>query len=154
MKKIGSRIGFSEVEVNVLSFVVLSLLVGIVAYYFKYKDEVTSLKQYDYSLQDSLFWNNLTTEQNRNIAKKKVDYEQELYDFSANELESVLTKINVNTASVEELKTLPGIGEKTAKKIIFYRDTHGKFRSVNELINVRGIGEKKLDRIKNYILIE
>ncbi|MCF6270296.1 MAG: helix-hairpin-helix domain-containing protein [Melioribacteraceae bacterium] len=120
----------------------------------KYNDEVEFQKEFDYSQQDSLFWNNLTSEQNRNSAKKKVDYEQELYDFSGNELKSVLTKININNASVEELKTLPGIGVKTAEKIILYRNNYGKFRTINDLIKVSGIGEKKLEKIKNYILIE
>ncbi len=69
-------------------------------------------------------------------------------------MEFVLTKIYINTASVEELITLPGIGEKTAEKIVFYRNKYGKFRTINDLINVSGIGEKKLDKIKKYILIE
>ena len=137
-----------------LFFVIVSLFIGIGSYYFKYKDEITVQKQYDYSEQDSLFWNNSTSKQNPNFAKKKVDYEQELYDFSDNELEFVLTKININTASVEELITLSGIGEKTAEKIVFYRKNNGKFNNINDLINVSGIGEKKLDKIKKYILIE
>ena len=146
--------GLSEVEIKVLFFIMLSLCIGIVAYYFKYKDEALVQEQFDYSKQDSLFWNNSTSEQKTNFAKKKVDYEQELYDFSDDELESVLTKVNINTASIGELIALPGIGEKTAEKIVFYRNNHGKFKNINELINVSGIGEKKLEKIKIYILIE
>ena len=130
------------------------MCVGIVSYYFKYKDDFLIEKQFDYSQQDSLFWSNSTSEQKTNFAKKRVDYEQELYDFSDNELESVLTKVNINSATIEELVTLPGIGEKTAEKIVFYRNNKGKFRSVNDLTNVSGIGEKKLEKIKKYILIE
>lgn len=130
------------------------MFVGIGAYYFKYNDEVAVQHPYDYSRQDSLFWNNLDSDPSTNIAKKRVDYEQELYDFSGNELESVLTKININTASVEELETLPGIGEKTAKKIIFYRENQKRFYAISDLINVSGIGEKKLEKIRKYILIE
>ena len=69
-------------------------------------------------------------------------------------MESIRTKININTASVEELKTLPGIGEKTAEKILIYREKNGNFRSTKDLINVSGIGEKKLEKIKDYIFIE
>lgn len=130
------------------------MFVGIVAYYLKYKDDVIAEKHFDYSQQDSLFWSNSTSEEKTNFAKKRVDYEQELYDFSDNELESILTKVNINTASLEELITLPGIGEKTAEKVLFYRNNHGKFQTINDLINVSGIGEKKLEKIKNYILIE
>jgi competence protein ComEA len=101
-----------------------------------------------------LFWNNSESKKENNFTKKKVDYKQELYDFSDNELESISTKININNASVKELETLSGIGSKTAEKIVIYRKKNGNFRSVNDLIKVSGIGEKKLKKIKKYIFIE
>ncbi len=63
-------------------------------------------------------------------------------------------KININTASVKELCTLKGIGETIAGRIVKYREEHGKFISVEDLLGVNGIGEKKLDSIKDFICVE
>jgi len=60
-------------------------------------------------------------------------------------------KININTAGISELSTLPGIGPVTAQKVIDYRMEHGRFKNTSELLLVSGIGEKKLARIKDKI---
>ncbi len=57
--------------------------------------------------------------------------------------------LDINTASQEEFVKVKGIGEKKAEKIIAYRDKHGKFSSVDELKNVKGIGEKIVSIIKS-----
>ena len=62
--------------------------------------------------------------------------------------------LNINTASAEELQTLPNIGETTAQRIIDYRTQHGDFSSVDDLQNVRGIGEKTLEKLKPFIKAE
>ena len=61
--------------------------------------------------------------------------------------------VNINTASSEELQTLSGIGEKTAQKIIEDREANGAFESVDDLTRVSGIGDKKLEAIRNSITV-
>ena len=59
--------------------------------------------------------------------------------------------LNINTASVEELQTLPNIGESTAQKIVDYRTQHGNFTSIDALQNVRGIGAKTLEKLRPFV---
>lgn len=62
-------------------------------------------------------------------------------------------KVNINSASRAELMTVPGIGEVTADAIVSYRDSHGSFKSVDELMNVDGIGQGKFNKFKEYFCI-
>lgn len=62
-------------------------------------------------------------------------------------------KINVNTATAEQLESLPGVGPATARAIIEYRKQNGSFSSVDELLDVRGIGPKKLEQIRPYVTV-
>lgn len=64
------------------------------------------------------------------------------------------SKININTATQTELETLSGIGPSTALKIINYRKENGKFNSIDEIMNVSGIGEAKYESIKDYICVK
>ena len=62
--------------------------------------------------------------------------------------------LNINTASAQELQTLPSIGPQTAQKIIQYREEHGDFSSIDALTEVKGIGEKTLEKVKPFISVE
>lgn len=59
--------------------------------------------------------------------------------------------IDINSATVAQLQTLPGIGEVIAQRIVDYRNANGSFRSVGELIKVKGIGEKRLEAIWDLV---
>lgn len=64
-----------------------------------------------------------------------------------------LGKININTADVVKLCELPGVGESLASRIIQYREENGKFKSIEDLKNVSGIGEKKFESLREYIVV-
>lgn len=63
-------------------------------------------------------------------------------------------KVNINSAAQTELETLSGIGPSTALKIINYRNENGKFKSIEDIKNVPGIGDLKFENIKEYICVE
>lgn len=62
-----------------------------------------------------------------------------------------MARININTASVAQLQRLPRIGPKTAQRILAYREVHGGFRRVEELLRVRGIGPKTLAGLQEQV---
>ena len=62
--------------------------------------------------------------------------------------------VNINKATIQELDILPGIGEAIANKIINYREENGQFKSIDEIKNVNGIGDKKYEEIKSLISVE
>ncbi len=62
--------------------------------------------------------------------------------------------ININTANVFELQLLDGIGEKTAERIIEFRNENGNFEVIEDLMRIDGIGKKKFDAVKEHICVE
>jgi competence protein ComEA len=63
------------------------------------------------------------------------------------------TPVNINTATQQQLETLPGLGAKVAERIIEYRQKNGNFKKVEDLMNVKGIGEKSFLKLKPMLTI-
>ena len=73
---------------------------------------------------------------------------------SCEELAPDLSPLDLNTATAEELASLPGIGETLAERIVAYREANGDFAGVEELLEVSGIGEKKLAALEGCVSVE
>ena len=74
----------------------------------------------------------------------------EAWDGSGQELPD---RVNVNRASAQELEEVPGLGPVLARRIVDYRESHGPFREVEDLLDVSGIGEKKLAGLREYVAL-
>jgi len=64
-----------------------------------------------------------------------------------------LKPVNINTATSEELQQVPGIGPATARKILQMRKSYGAFKSVDDLLAIRGLGQKRLDKMRKYLTV-
>lgn len=77
----------------------------------------------------------------------------DIENAQANEGTSQQQRIDLNSATVEQLITLPGVGQSKAKAIIKYREEVGPFLEVAQLTQVKGIGEKMLNKIEGYVQV-
>ena len=73
---------------------------------------------------------------------------------TASKQAAIQAPINLNSATSADLVKLPGVGEKTAQAIVDYRDQNGPFRSVDDLVQVKGIGDKKLEAVRAMVAVE
>lgn len=162
-EKISKKIGFTQTEILVILFLSGMLLSGIIyVEFFKVSSE--NHTYIDYTKEDSLFYyySNLNPEidledtaliSNLEIKKKVLELSDTI-EYVKKDIGSPAERsININTAGVNELTKLPGIGQKTAEKILELRKERGKFKRLEELMDVKGIGEVKFGKIEKYLYI-
>ncbi len=145
------HLGFTRNEIRAILVLGAVFLVGLGV---RWLHDVTSSRgdaRYDYRRADSIF-----------AARSRV-YAASLHGVVAMPSAPVATQqrtivekrpVRLNAATATELEQLPGIGPATAAKILLYRRERGKFRSIEELLNVKGIGPKKLERIRARLLLD
>lgn len=94
----------------------------------------------------------ITTHIQREKALSKIEVVHSAFEIFEEEI--IPEKVNLNTASLEELESLPKIGTVIANRIIEYRKTHGRFQSIEEITRVKGIGPKTFEKIKEMITVK
>lgn len=159
LTKLSEKIGFTETEIKVIIFLLTIFSIGFSYKYFFIDKNKAAYKKFDYSKQDSMFYAAIKKDSLDNLNKinksERVDYKQELLDFNKTDVDKhQIKKIELNSADRKELKSIPGIGEKTAEKIIKYRTDNNGIKELIELLNIKGIGQIKFTKIKKYLYIE
>jgi competence protein ComEA len=160
LKKISRVVGLTETEIKVLLFLISAFILGFgYKTFFKY-DNTGEARNFNYSKEDSIFFA-AGNEYDSTETHKSVDYKQEVLDFNESNFTGSNTRqtpveksININSAKLDDLILLPGIGESTAKKILELRERKGGFKALKDLLDVKGIGEVKFNKIKKYIFIK
>ncbi len=160
------RTGLTPKELGIIIFLLVTFCAGLIIRYSGWKKP----NEYDYSQTDINFENRLKSTFDELSSEKADSTEmirkmelQRLADSLGIEIEDKSgekkpvapgTKININTALSADLRQLPGIGEVMADRIIEYRETNGRFTKVEDIMKVKGIGEKKFGELKQFLVAE
>jgi competence protein ComEA len=138
-KRLNEYFAFTKNEQKVFLFLSVVLLSGVAIKIYKTYVVPPEAPRFDYAQSDSVF-----LERSRSI----------IDDSASVAGMAVIRTINLNTATKTDLMTLPGIGETTAERILLHREERGKFKTPADLKNVKGIGDKKFEKLKPYIEVQ
>ncbi len=144
IRKIQQKLGLTRSETAVILFLSFGLVVGT-GVKLMHLDESTA--KYDFTDSDSFF----------REASSKIDSIISLEEDSSRgnrARKEIDSPVDINTATADELLMVPGVGPVTAGRIMEYRAAHGRFRSVEDLLNVKGIGKVKLEKMKPHLKAE
>ena len=139
-KRLSEYFAFTKNEQKVFLFLSLVMLSGVAVKAYKAYIVPPTAPRFDYSVSDSIF-----TERSKPLLNDSL---------ISDSMNVSAKKIDLNSATKTELMSLPGIGEAMAERIMLHRDEKGKFKSINELRTIKGIGEKKFEKLKPHIEVQ
>ncbi len=145
-REIQRRLGLTSAESGVLLFLSLGLLGGGVVKLFHLD---TLSEKYDFRESDTFFAE--ASSRIDSVLRSDEDTSSARTVRSGSSRKALTGVVNVNTADADSLAMVPGIGRVTAQRIIDHRLRNGRFKSLDDLLKVKGIGEKKLSKMKPYL---
>ncbi len=159
-----SFFGVTKAELSVVAAIVSGLILSVIINAFSLGDKTNHFELAGdiYAIMDSLAEVNRTTYTGTDVANNPIPElakgdtvveKESFFPKAPKKEESISGKINLNTASKVELMKLPGVGEKTAITILDYRKSN-KFKKASDIMNIKGIGEKKFEKMKPYICVD
>ncbi len=166
MRKLLGKTGLTYKELIVIGFLLITFSAGLIIKYSGWKKP----NDYDYSEIDKNFESKLKSsfdelkstapDSSQKIRANEISALADslgiVYEKNASEQKIIKpgTKININTALLADLAALPGIGEVMAERIIEYREQNGFFKKPEDIMKVKGIGEKKFEKLKDFVVVE
>lgn len=150
-RKLSDWLALTNTERKVILFLSGTALIG--AGIRLYQETFPSVPKFDYAKSDSTFAA-LSEKGNQEISEETPVLAETNAEESTAEDDTAAYKVHINTASKQELMTLPGIGEVMSDRIIAYRTDVGPFRSKEELRKVKGISKRKLEQLMPFIIVD
>jgi len=134
-----------------IAVLILSNLSSIRSYWISFSDDEVIEETIEESIQSKSQPEMEVTESGKQ--QDPAPIEKTVEEQEEKESSDKSARVNINKATMEELIALPYIGEVKAKAIIEYRNTNGPFKSVEELLNIKGIGAKTLEKLRPFITV-
>ena len=149
-------LGFTRNEVKVILVLIATLLCGLAlrSYTSRMPSEMDAEARFDYSAADSIFRQRSASVPSAPASGEPADSTRPRTAFASKPPLPAGSHINLNTATADELTSLPGIGPAYARRIVAYREENGPFSSVDDLERVKGIGPKKMERLRPHVSIK
>ena len=142
--------GFTRNEIKVIMLLSITFLFGLAIRYYRSSSmpAKSTGKEFDYSIPDSIF-------EARSRPDTQVVSTGSLPKITSGGVsDSSVAPVNINSATADELVQLPGIGPAYAARIVTYRKLNGPFASVDDLEKVKGIGEKRMERLRPFVRVK
>ncbi len=154
LEKLGRSIGFTPNEAKIVFVLVAAFLIGgalKLAGVSTYSERSVnySVSDSDYARKTRTLAQSLSSGDSSLIADSDDDDADDAQTSAT--AQPVTYPLDINSATKEQIMTLPGIGEATAERIVAYREQYGRFSSLNQLREIKGIGDKRYEQLQPYL---